>query len=205
MFPWTEEPCEVPSVQHWFQESERVWDSAHHHLQAAIRHHQQQADARRAPTPNFKVGDKVWLSTRYIRLRLPCKKLSPKYIGPFKIIKEVNPVAFQLRLPPQYRIHPVFHTSQLKHYYSPVSSVPPTGPGEEAPPLDEDNNIYTVKEILDSRRRGGRLEYLVDWEGFGPEERAWVPRDDILDPELLREFHHTHPNKPAPRPRGRPP
>ncbi len=76
------------------------------------------------------------------------------------------------------------------------------------PPLPlilEDGTAYTVKEILSFRRHGGKLQYLVDWEGYGPEERSWEPRDNIIDPNLLETFHATHPEQPAPRGRGRPP
>ncbi len=203
LFPRTGEPSEFPSVDHWFRASERVWDSAHIHLQRAVWTHKDFADVRHAPTPLYHPGDRVWLSTRDIRLRLPCKKLSPRYIGPFKIQRQINEITYQLQLPPRYRIHPTFHVSVLK----PCSSLTPDQhePDEPPPPeiLDQPS-VYQVRNIMESRRWGGRLEYLVDWEGYEPEEQSWVARDDILDPILLQEFHRNHPNLPAPRGRGRP-
>ncbi len=208
LFPWSGEPSEVPSVDYWFRESEKVWDAAHHQLQRALRRRKMTADLRRSANPIYQPGQKVWLSTRDIRLRTPCKKLSQlRFIGPFSIIKQINPVTYKLQLPPHYRIHPTFHVSLLKPHHPPISVSTDPEPAEE-PPLPlilEDGTAYTVKEILCSRRRGGKLQYLVDWEGYGPEERSWEPRDNIIDPNLLETFHATHPEQPAPRGRGRPP
>ncbi|KAI2646807.1 Transposon Ty3-G Gag-Pol polyprotein [Labeo rohita] len=137
------------------------------------------------------------------RLRLPCRKLSPRYIGPFKILRQINDVTFQLQLPPRYRIHPTFHVSLLKPFFPSATETP--GAEAEPPPPEvlDQPSIYTVHQILDSRRRGGHLEYLIDWERYGPEERSWVLRDDVLDPNLLADFHRDHPDRPAPRGRGR--
>ncbi|KAK1798690.1 hypothetical protein P4O66_006976, partial [Electrophorus voltai] len=72
-------------------------------------------------------------------------------------------------------------------------------------PIDYDGTpVYAVRYILDSRRRGGTIQYLVNWEGFGPEEQSGVPCHDVLDPGLLSEFHVRFPDKLAPRPRGCP-
>ena len=42
-------------------------------------------NARLAKPHSYKVGDSVLLSTKNINLSLPCKKLSPAFVGPFSI------------------------------------------------------------------------------------------------------------------------
>ena len=44
-------------------------------------------------------------------------KLSPRFIGPFKILKRVGTVAYRLALSPSMSgVHEVFHVSMLRRY-----------------------------------------------------------------------------------------
>ncbi len=76
-----------------------------------------QANRRPKDHPNFKVGDKVWLLIKNITTTRPCAKLDYKRLRPFKIAKFVGLVACQLELPPQFKIHYVFHVSLLEPYH----------------------------------------------------------------------------------------
>jgi len=63
--------------------------------------------------PKFEVGDKVWL-LKTINTKNRKKKLSNQMLGPFKIIKKVSNLAYELDLPKKMRCHPVFHVSLLE-------------------------------------------------------------------------------------------
>uniref|UniRef100_A0AAQ4PEW7 Integrase catalytic domain-containing protein n=1 Tax=Gasterosteus aculeatus aculeatus TaxID=481459 RepID=A0AAQ4PEW7_GASAC len=205
LFPWSGEPSEILAVDNWLRRSRTVWDATRTEIQRAVQRQKKYADQRRRPAPRFQPGQDVWLSTRNIRLRLPSKKLSPRFIGPFKIIKQINTVSYRLQLPSHYMINPTFHVSLLKPAVRTEGrqSGPEVQPAPP-PPLLDDGVTYTVRALLNSRRRQSGLQYLVDWEGYGPEERAWRPAADI-HPDLITDFHQAHPECPGPRPRGRPP
>lgn len=109
LFPWSREPTNVPAVNDWLQRSEETWNQAHVHLQQAVRRQKEQVDRHRRPGPMYRPGQWVWLSTRDLLLRFPCKKLSPRYVGPFKITQQITPVSFRLALPKHYRLASTFH------------------------------------------------------------------------------------------------
>ena len=64
----------------------------------------------------YHVGDQVWLEGKNLKFPYQATKLNPKHYGPFRVTREISPVAYQLQLPPSWNIHPVFHASLLSSY-----------------------------------------------------------------------------------------
>ena len=76
-------------------------------------------DVRRRPL-EFEVGDHLFLKVipkRGVVNFGKRGKLSPRFIGPFKILERVGTVAYWLALPPSMSgVHEVFHVSILRRY-----------------------------------------------------------------------------------------
>jgi len=64
----------------------------------------------------WKVGAKVWLNSRNLKINFPSQKLAPRREGPFEISQVISPYAYRLRLLPTWKIHGVFHASLLSPY-----------------------------------------------------------------------------------------
>lgn len=152
---------------------------------------------KRIPAPEYKLNDQVWLSTENLHLSRPMKKLSEKFIGPFKIIEIISPNAVKLQLPSHLRgIHPVFNVSLLQPFKEnniPNRFQPPP------PPVEVEGEIeYEVEDILDYRVRNNQEQYLVKWLGYeGDEERVtWEPLSHVEHlTDLLRKVHEKKPRK----------
>ena len=55
-------------------------------ISAAQQCYQKSTDAQCSPAPDFKVGNKVFVKAQFFQTTQPSKKLSKKYLGPYKII-----------------------------------------------------------------------------------------------------------------------
>jgi hypothetical protein len=168
-------------------------------LESAQADYKEKYDRHVKEHPPFAVGDKVWLMRKYIKTNRPSQKLDVKRLGPFKILEIVgeSKVAFKLELPPQMRIHPVFHASLLEPYKA------NTLPGRMQPPpppiLVENELEYVVDEVLDSKIDRGKLRYYIDWEGYPSEDRTWEPVSHLKNAkEAVAQFHVRYPNRPSP-------
>ena len=178
----------------------QLHEHAKDEIKKALAKNVRNANTRRLDAPSYAVGDQVFLSTSHIRTTRPTKKFAERRLGPFKIIQVVSPLAMKLDLPAALKaIHPVFHVSLLEP--APTDDVPGRRQPPPEPVILQGEEEWDVRQILDSKFERGKLQYLVEWEGFDDDEherRTWQPAENLDGAqELVTSFHASHPNKPS--------
>ena len=154
-------------------------------LKAARDRQKSYADRRRKPL-EFQVGDKVmlkvspWKGTVRFGKR---GKLSPRYIGPYKVIQRIGPVAYKLDLPQELsNVHNTFHVSNLKKCLADETMVVPLS---ELQVNDSLQFVEEPVEILDRHlkqlKRSGIKLVKVRWNSKHGPEYTWEREDFMLD------------------------
>ncbi|GJU78262.1 hypothetical protein Tco_1275332 [Tanacetum coccineum] len=152
-------------------------------LQAARDRQRSYANIRRKPL-EFQVGDHVMLkvSPRKGVIRFGKRgKLNPRYIGPFKILKRIGPVAYKLELPEELsNVYSTFHVSNLKKCLSDESLVIPM---KELRLDDKLNFVEEPVEIMDrevKQLKQSRIPIVkVRWNFKRGPEFTWEREDQI--------------------------
>ena len=94
-------------------------------------------------------------------------------------------MAYELSLPPDWKIHPIFHISNLRRYvhsakFSLVEKPPP-------PILVDGEEEYEVEAILRHKGKGARRLYQVLWKGHPVTKASWEPESHLCNASSLLE------------------
>jgi transposase InsO family protein len=135
-------------------------------------------------TPH-EFAEKQWvmLRTDHIKLKRPSKKLSPKLVGPYQIMKMTpSGNAAVLALPASTKIHPVFNVSSLQPYKYAEGTTPET-PSDD--PFDPEET-FEIEKIIGHVGNGRNRRYKVKWKGY--EDPTTIARTQFSDKDTWLEY-----------------
>ena len=158
--------------------------------------YQKSADVWYSLAPDFKVDDKVFVKTQFFWTTQPSKKLSKKYLGPYKIIAQPGTLSFTLQLPESiHSVHLVFYVSILEptisNTFSERIQLAPT------PVIINREPKYKISWIVDFEidcRQACKLLYKVIWLGY---EDTGDKSKLTYATNLVSNFHIVYPTKPG--------
>lgn len=107
---------EVPATNDRVKRLQALRDETADRLRSAVAAQTKQYNKSHQPQ-SYKVGDLVMLATKNLKQKRPSKKLSHKFVRPFRITDKVGAQAYRLLLSSFYRIHNTFHVSLLEPYH----------------------------------------------------------------------------------------
>jgi hypothetical protein len=147
-------------------------------LQSSNQEYKHRADQHRREL-QFEVGDQVLAHLRKERFpMLTYNKLKMKNIGPCKILRKFDANAYEIELPDDVVISPIFNVSYMYPYRK-----DDTEGSEDQEKIQWEKQMPIEKKpqmekIVDQRigketRRKTYFEYLVKWKGHPIEDASW--------------------------------
>ncbi|XP_073222434.1 uncharacterized protein [Cicer arietinum] len=147
---------------------------------------------KRKKNLKFQEGDHVFLRvtpTTGVGRALKMRKLTPRFIGPYQILKRVGNVAYQIVLPPSLsNLHSVFHVSQLRKYIFDPSHVIESDKVQIKENLTFETLPLRIEDQKSKELRGKTISLVkVVWGGATGESATWEVESQMRDsyPELF--------------------
>ena len=162
---WPSTPSQVPSYTDRMEQIEEVHKAAKTSLEKA----QKMMVIRNPGNKRFRPyqeGDQVWIEGTNLKTLYPLAKLAPKHYGPFRVMKQLSPAVYEIKIPHQWKVHNVFHANLI----TPYKETAIHGPNYSRPPPDlmDGEEEFKVEQILNMKQmgRGCKTHYLVKWKGY---------------------------------------
>lgn len=181
-------PSEYPSIRNFALQKKLALISAHDSILAARVKQSRDANRKRREEP-FKCDDLVYISTKNIKFAKGlARKLIPKYIGPYRIIRDFGNHSFEIDLPAplkQRGVHPTFHSSLLRiHHPNDDRLFPGRLESQLSVELDSEGEWAVDRIILHS---GIGLDALfeVRWTAG---DITWLPYEQVRHLEALNQY-----------------
>ncbi|KAI3764894.1 hypothetical protein L2E82_14911 [Cichorium intybus] len=152
-------------------------------MKAAQDRQKSYADLKKRPY-DLKEGDLVMLKVSpwkgVVRFGKRCK-LSPRYIGPFKILRRIGEQAFKLELPRELSgIHDTFHVCYLKKYFGKSELVIPLEDLKVTAPNKLIEEPEAMLEVRTKKLRNKEIDLvLVKWKHSSGSDLTWETLEDM--------------------------
>lgn len=178
---------EYPSVRDFALQKKLALMSAHDSIIAARVKQTRDANRKRQAIP-FKAGDLVYLSAKNISFKKGlARKLLPKFIGPYKIVRDFGNSSFQVELPLHLKkrgIHDVFHSSLLRIH---MPNDDRLFPGRMDTQLDGvgDDDEWAVDRILSHHGSRTDATFEILWKSG---DVTWLPYYQITHLQALTDY-----------------
>ena len=112
---WNAHPSQIPAVEERLGKLEDNRQEAFRNIIKAQRilHMKRQGNQCFKP---YEEGEQVWIEGTNLQTLYPTKKLGLKCYGPFKILKQLLDVVYQVEIPKHWKIHNMFHANLITPY-----------------------------------------------------------------------------------------
>ncbi|XP_070048586.1 uncharacterized protein [Nicotiana tomentosiformis] len=132
----------------------------------------------------FKEDDWVFLKVSPMKgiIRFGKKgKLSPRYVGQYRITQRIGQVAYKLDLPPEMSlVHPVFHVSMLKKVVGNPSAMVPVETIEVSEELSYEEILVDILDRQVRKLRNNEIASVkVLWQNQQVEEATLEAEDEM--------------------------
>lgn len=199
---------EYPGVRTFAQKMHNAIMAAHDSIIEARAKQTRSANRQRRPAP-FSEGDLVYVSTK--NLAVPkgrARKLVPKYIGPYKVLRDFGNSSFRIELPANLKsrgLHDVFHASLLRIHAPNDDRLFPGRLDSQVEYLGGTEGEWMIERIKAHAGQGSGALFEVLWKSG---DVTWLPYDQISKSTALEDYLESQGVqgiRSLPRGTGRPP